>query len=541
MKPSVWVRLSAIGGLVALGSVAVWADEVVGPPTVPETVSSGSSEPLQLPGDVALDPAAFPGLGTRISLDLRGMDIVEVLKFLAGKGGFNIVTGADVQGRATLTLTDVAVRDALDIVLVSNGLAVERRGTILYVMSGEQYEQLYGHRYGDPRRSLVLQLKYANPGQVGALLGNLKSEVGRIVVDEPTATLAMLDTPGILSQMQSLINTVDIPTVQRQVPTETRIVSLRFASAELVKPEIESILTPELGQARLDKRSNALIVTDVPARMPQIVGLIQAFDARHRQVYIESTILSVTLRDEFDAGIEWNWVSESLKFPDVTVTNSLPISSDATNAIKMVVGTIGENDVTATVKALQTFGDTKVLSSPHISVMNGEDAKILVGRREAYVTSTVTQAQSTAATAETIQFIDVGVKLYVTPAITDSDFLTLKIRPEVSSVASTLSTSTGNKIPIVETSEAETRVMVKDGATIIIGGLMKDEITFSRQAVPVLGNIPLVGALFRNRSDRYKKTELVILMTPHLIAGDEIVAPATSTARVDLTPTSSRP
>lgn len=497
----------------------------------PKAIAPPAAQAPQTP-DQALDPDVFPGLATRISLDLRGMDIVEVLKFLSGKGDFNIVNGPDVQGRATLTLTDVTVRDALDIVLVSNGLAIERRGTILYVMSGQQYEQLYGHRYGDPRQSLILQLKYADPAQVSSLLGNIKSSVGRIVVDEPTATLAILDTPNILVQMQALIATIDTPNVQRQLPTQTRVVPLSFAKAEDVKPEIEPFLTQNVGRVQLDKRANALIVTDLPEKFRKIQELVQAFDTKNRQVYIESSILSVTLRDEFDTGIEWQHVSESIHFPDTSVTNSLPISSDATNAIKMVIGTLGENDVTGTIKALQLFGDTKILSSPHISVMNGEDARILVGRREAYVTSTVTQAQSTSATAESIQFIDVGVKLYVTPTITESQFVTLKIRPEVSNVASTLKTSTGNTIPIVETTEAETKVMVKDGTTIVIGGLMKDEITLSKQSVPVLGSVPILGALFRNRSDRIKKTELVILMTPHIVSGDEFVAPAT-TARVD--------
>ncbi len=486
-----------------------------------------------LTGQQALDETVFPGLANKVSLDLRGMDVVEVLKFLAGKGNFNIVAGADVQGRATLTLTDVTVRDALDIILVSNSLAIERRGTILYVMSGQTYEQLYGHRYGDPRQSLVLQLKYADPAQVSTLLGNMKSSVGRIIVDETTATVAMLDTPGVLAQMQALIANVDLPTVQRQLPLETRVIPLLFADAEKVKPEIDAALTPNVGQLRLDKRSNALIVSDVPARLPQIEQLIKAFDARNRQVYIESTIVSVTLNDNFDTGIAWNWVSESKNFPDVTITNSLPIASDATNALKLVVGTVAENDVTATLNLLKTFGDTKVLSSPHIAVMNNQDARILVGRREAYVTSTTTQAQSTATTAETIQFIDVGVKLYVTPTINEGEYIQLKIRPEVSSVASTLKTSTGNTIPIVETTEAETRVMVKNGTTVIIGGLMKDTITKSRQSIPVLSDIPIFGALFRNASDRIQKTELVILMTPRIISGEEFVTPIASTARVD--------
>lgn len=499
----------------------------------PAAATSSARDIATVTGQLALDEQVFPGLSQPISLDLRGMDVIEVLKFLAAQGHLNIVTSPDVQGRVTLVLTDVTVRDALDIVLVSNSLAVERRGTILYIMSGQLYEQLYGLRYSDPRQSLTVTLRYANANQVGSLLGNIKSPVGRIVIDEPTATLAILDTPSVLSQMQSLIASVDIPTIERQLPTETKILPLHFARAEEVQPQVESLLTKEIGIARIDKRSNALIVTDMPARMPQIESLVNAFDARTRQVFIESTILQVTLRDEFDTGIEWKWVSESLDIPDITVENKRLISSDVSNPISVVVGTIAENDMTATIKALHHFGDTKVLSSPHIAVMNGEDAKILVGRRQPYATSTSLTSTASAEVAETVQFIEVGVKLYVTPNINDIGFVTLKIRPEVSSVVGSYTTSKGNTIPIVETAEAETRVVVKDGTTVVIGGLMKDTLTLSKSKVPLLGDLPLLGVLFRNRSDQVKKEELVILLTPHAVTGEEFFGPASATASVD--------
>jgi len=492
-----------------------------------------------LTGQLALDETVFPGLKHTISLDLRGMDVLEVLKFLAGQGQLNVVTSPEVQGRVTLVLTDVAVRDALDIVLVSNGLAVERRGKILYVMSGQLYEQLYGQRYNDPRQSLTIQLKYANASQVGQLLSNLKSPVGRIVIDEPTATLAILDVSSALVQMQALITSVDIATIERQLPTETKIFILQYAKAEEVQPNIESALTPAVGKLRIDKRSNSLIVTDLPARFPDIVQLIQAYDTRHREVFLEATVMQVTLKDNFDTGINWEWLSESKNLSKLHVVNALPIASDASNALQLIVGSSPGDDITATIKALQDFGDTEILSTPHITVMNNEEARILVGRREAYVTSTTTQAQSTATTAEQVQFVDVGVKLYVTPTISENGFVSMKIRPEVSSKVDTITTPSKNQIPIIETSEAETRVMVKDGKTIVIGGLMKEETVLNKQKVPLLGDLPLVKVFFSNRSDRIKKTELVILITPHIITGEEDFAPSSSVT-ANMRPSSGR-
>jgi len=486
-----------------------------------------------LSGQQALDETVFPGLTTKISLDLRAMDLVEVLKFLATKGRLNIVTSPEIQGRATLTLTDVSVRDALDIVLVSNALAVERRGTILYIMSEAVYLALYGRKYTDPRKSFITQLVYANPGQVGTLLGTVKSPVGRVVIDEPTGTVSVLDVPEAVEEMRRLIDRVDIPSIQRQLPVTTQVFPLQFAKAEDVQMHIESSLTPEVGKLRVDKRSNSLVITELPAKLPEITQLIQAFDAKHRQVFIEATILQVTLKDHFDTGINWEWLSESGSgLADINIVNTAAIASDAASGAKVVVGSIVDDDATATLKALHEFGDTDVLSTPHIAVMNNQEAKILVGRREAYVTTTTTQAQTTATTAESIQFVDVGVKLYVTPVVSENGFITMKIRPEVSSVVSTLKTSTGNTIPIVETSEAETQVMVKDGSTIVIGGLMKDEATLTQQKIPLVGDLPLIGLLFGNRSDRIKKTELVILMSPHVISGEELFAPSATASVV---------
>ena len=145
----------------------------------------------------------------------------------------------------------------------------------------------------------------------------------------------------------------------------------------------------------------------------------------------------------------------------------------------------------------------------------------MVGSTLPYVTTTTTTpASGPTTTAESVNFIDVGVKLFVTPTIHTDDFITMKIKPEVSSVTSSLTSSNNNKIPIVETSEAETVVTVKDGVTIVIGGLIKDEKLSTVRKIPILGDLPLVGLAFRNQEQSMKKTELVIFLTPKIMTGD---------------------
>ena len=172
------------------------------------------------------------------------------------------------------------------------------------------------------------------------------------------------------------------------------------------------------------------------------------------------------------------------------------------------------------IQALVNLNKSHVLSTPRIAVMNNEEARILVGTTKPYVTSTTTTTTSGPTVSEDVKFIDVGVKLHVTPTIHPDGYVTMKIRPEVSSAATYITTGQNNQIPIVDTSEVETTVQVRDGVTIVIGGLIKDEKTGQDSKVPLLGDIPLVGAAFRNTNHLKEKTEIVIFLTPRIISGD---------------------
>jgi Flp pilus assembly secretin CpaC len=210
----------------------------------------------------------------------------------------------------------------------------------------------------------------------------------------------------------------------------------------------------------------------------------------------------------------------------LNLTGTFPVASSFTPSplltadyLKMVVGTLATDKYTATINLLQTYGDTKILSRPRLSVVSNTEAKILVGSREAYVTQSQSQATSTTVTSESVSFIDVGVKINVVPTINKDGFITMKIKPEVSSVRETLTTALGSKVPIVETSEAETVVKVKDGQMIMIAGLIKDDKRNDKSGIPILCNLPLLGTLFSTTSTLKKRTELVIFIRPRIISG----------------------
>ena len=163
-------------------------------------------------------------------------------------------------------------------------------------------------------------------------------------------------------------------------------------------------------------------------------------------------------------------------------------------------------------------------------MIEGEEAKILIGSREASISSTTTVGTSGSGNtvSDTVSYIDVGTSLTISALINKKGFVTLKIKPEVSNVRETLTsatldsgTSSNTRIPIVDTTQAETRVMVKDGTTIIMGGLRKDQKTDTSHQVPFFGKIPVVGELFKDRDSALTQSELVVFITPHIIQGDK--------------------
>jgi len=150
----------------------------------------------------------------------------------------------------------------------------------------------------------------------------------------------------------------------------------------------------------------------------------------------------------------------------------------------------------------------------------GTEVLPLIGSKEVYFSQTQSQSSVTTTTAESVNYVDVGVKLNVTPTITEDDFVIMKIRPEVSSVRETAVSPLGSRVPVVETSEAETVVKVKDNAMVMIAGLMKDETRSTRNQFPFLGKLPFLRWFFGNTENEKKKIELAIFLTPHIITGD---------------------
>jgi len=526
------------------------------------------------------------------TLDIKDMDINDVLKLLAAKSGLNIIAGKSIVGRVTIFLQNVEVHDALTIILKANDLAYMEAHGVVQIMTGAEYEQATGHKFGVNTESTIVSLQSAKASDVVAILNQVKSASGKVIADDQSNSIIIEDVPEKINQLLDYIKTIDAPTQmevyklhhiagdplvakitemlspkigsvkfdntsnklfikdtphklkdilkylnQVDIPRETRVFNINYAKADELAKTIGPMLTKDVGSIEYDARSNTLVVMDIPPKIDEIGAMINALDKKDKEVFIEAKIVQITLGDEYQMGVNWDKIiHNNIGHTNVQFASSFSLPGAITSGVGTAsIGTIGSGAFPDVLQALDTFGKSRTLSSPRLAVVNNQEASILIGTTIPYTTTTgVTNSVGTT-NAETVNFIDTGVKLHVTPTIHDDGYVSIKIKPEISNEeAKPFTAPDGSVIPIIDTSAVQTTVRVKDGITIIIGGLMKDELVHNKTKVPVLGDLPFVGKAFSNVDRNMQKTEIVIFLTPHIINGDIYTD---SEEYIDTTPT----
>jgi type II secretory pathway component GspD/PulD (secretin) len=516
--------------MLGLGSMSAWALVLL---LTVAAVPSGFSEAVGAQEPQGLEA----GMDKSIFLDLRDINVIDVFKFLAVQGNLNIVTSKNVQGRSTLLLRDVKIKDALDILALSNQLAYETRNNILYIMTEDEYAVTHGKNFNDKKKIAIRMLKTAKPSYALATLQGVQSSIGKVIIDEDTGTIVMIDIPEKLIQMNSILDNVE-------KNLQTKVIKLQFAKADDVaaqlKPQIEG---KGVGTVIADMRSNQIVLSAYPDRLEGAVKLVEALDKQTKGVLIEARILQLTLSPKFEFGIDWskkfpvnnanNFKLTSL-FNNTQVTDPTAADAGTSSFGRIAVGEIGDSFYLR-LKAMKEIENTKILATPRLMILDRQEAKINIGDRIPYVVSTTTMPSSGGdpGISQDIRFIDVGLSLIVTPIINDDGFVTMKIRPEISSKVGDIAAYAGvirgegltadkeisNQIPIVNSTSVESTVIVRDGVSAILGGLIRDELIESNKGVPYLMDIPLFGNLFKSRDEQVKKTELVIIITPHIVTG----------------------
>jgi len=426
-----------------------------------------------------------------VTMDFKDADINTVLRLLSVKSGANIVAGPEVTGTVTARLENVPWEEALEVVLRTYGYVYEKKGNIIRVTT---------------RENLALEELVTETFMLEYIQLSKKSQ--------PT-------TPGAAAAVEEA------------------------GGKELL--DIVTTMLSERGKVKMVTQRNALVVTDTPTHVYKIGQVISRLDQPTSQAYIDSKVVKAQLDKGENLGIRWNIASSGIStgstrpttfpfqtplaaegtdpfnfksqlerfFPPLTGTagTTATVATAATNTADprefpspaarvsndaFAFGTLDFSSFSALLSMIESRSNTKVVSNPRIVVLNNQTAKVKVGS-EIPIPQFDFNQQTASFQVTGFTYRDVGVVLNVTPHINSIEEILVDVRPEVSSLGSTISFTSTLAAPSFDVTNAETQVMIRSGETIAIGGLLEDKVAVSEQQIPYLSAIPFMGKLFRSK------------------------------------------
>lgn len=482
-----------------------------------------------------------------VTLNFTDADIKSVLKVISLKSGVNIVTTPDVLGNISIRLIDVPWETALDVILKTYGFGYQRQGNIILVTKLENVARIQAE---EPLRTEVFTLKFLDAVDAQKILIPLLSPRGRI---------SILYTRG---QKGWEFGTFKIG--KEEAGTAVSALTKEGARQETVSIERNTAgeVISRKAEVQPSIKSRILVISDTPSSLDRIRNVIlPQIDVVPKQVLIEARLMEVNLDKLRDLGVDWgtgtsgahgyttppadvkfdaagtktiagrNLASEfapSIFGPKegASFTGAYPYSAGAELIFKKLTGTKFE----AILHALEEDVNTNTLSAPRILTLDNQEAAILVGFHTPILISTVATSETVAGGTTVTQTLDyyqeIGIRLNVVPQVSEEGFINMLIHPSVtsssSSVPATTTTDTGHTItttsyPVIDVREAQTQVLIKDGETIVIGGLLKDVRGKESIGIPFLSKIPMFGGLFRRDTYDTSKVDLLIFITARII------------------------
>jgi type IV pilus assembly protein PilQ len=483
-----------------------------------------------------------------VTLDFKDADIHNVLKIISLKSGVNIVTTPDVIGNVTIRLVDVPWDLALDVMLKTYGYGYQKQGNIILVSKLENIAKI---QLEEVLQTEIFHLKFIDAADAQKVLLPLLTKRGAV---------SILYTRG-----------------QK---------GWKYGSYQIGKERVEAApLEKEAAGAEGVQRSKTLLITDTASSLDKIRSVIlPQIDRRPQQVLIEARIMEVNRNKLRDLGVDWGLgttgaeakTAADLKANAVTVakdaggiaterlSGNAVISQFAptvSSAFTGINGTFPYNvgaqllfqkltgwRFEAIVHALEDDADTNTLSAPRILTLDNQEASIMVGYHTPIFATNVSTSSTTggAAAATITQTLDyyqeIGIKLFVVPQVNEEGYINMIIHPSVTSSSRNQSAqivATGvdpvtTPYPVIDVRETQTQVLLKDGETIVIGGLLKDENGKETQGIPFLENVPLLGGLFRRDTYTKRKIDLLIFITARVVKEGEFTEEQLAKLKEDL-------
>ncbi len=443
-----------------------------------------------------------------VELHVQNEALANVLQLLSIQSQRNIVASQAVSATVSANLYGVTFYEALDAILHVNGFGYVEKGNFIHVYTLAELEQI--EQASRRRVHKRVTLNYLNAVDAAEFVTPLLSEGSFIKTNNRTERFSL---PG------------DAPA----------------GADDFV-------------------HGATLIIFDYPDRVEEIEGLLRELDTRPAQVLVEATIVQTQLNEANAFGVDFSIIADLSMGDFVNLGGPLGsvdgliggtgsrISGGSSQTVGIpgddgrggaLVSTAGNasgpatfkagivyNDVAVFLRMLDEVGDTTIISNPKILTLNRMPARVLVGRKVGYLSTTSNETSTT----QTVQFLDTGTQLYFRPFVTNEGMIRMELKPQVSEAVirnATDATGAAVTIPDEITNELVTNVIVPDGHTIVLGGLFRESTTTSRRQVPFLGDIPIIGAAFRGHEDETQRNEIIFMITPSIVSDDVLIKAGT--------------
>ncbi|MHB8144215.1 MAG: secretin N-terminal domain-containing protein [Vulcanimicrobiaceae bacterium] len=445
------------------------------------------------------------GLGSPhapITLDVRNARIADVIALLAAESGRNIVADSSLKPeRVTLHLRHVSFDQALTALIDSHDLQTRQEGSILIVGSSAAMNRRYGGTK-DARgsRTLVVRLLRADPRDVGREVAQALPEGTVVVADKRTRSLIVTGSGAVVARARNLVGVLDRPAYGSRSMTLARAYPLRYLRPSAILGELKSVL-PD-GSYVADDAQNAIVVTGGDDLQQVASQFVRSIDVPSAQVLFEVRVADVEpINSSSNVGLEFGGVDLS----------GQPIGGSATYAFAK-----NSIAVNARLNALVSNGHARILATPKLVTLNNKEADLLIGQTYPVV------YYDGRLGGQQVQFVDIGVKLRLTPTIGSDGSVTAELHPEYSAIEGFVS-----GYPVLANRKIDSTLRVRDNETIVLGGLLRDIDSETVTKLPYLADIPILGKIFQNREHTHQRDEIVFLITPHILGPKGIAAPRT--------------
>lgn len=506
------------------------APSAAAPPPSPQTAEDTSPPAEELkaapePARTAVKPTPSEPQ-TRRSYSFQDIDIRQALSALAQDQDINLIVSPEVTGKITVHLTKLTLEEAIRGITMAGGFTFRKQDDSYYVYKPRDIRDpqsetgivrapvtgspegktklIYNFQDLDIRQALSALAREQDANVIIApeVTGKVTVHLNHVSAEEAIRAIAMAG--GFAYNKQDELYYVYKPKMTPDPHAERlkiRVFRLKFAAVDKLQEILAAI--PGMRTVRLHESSKTVIVEDTPENIAKIETLIESWDVAPMQVLIEARIMEVTLTDDMSMGVDWQRL-----FGDLTIGTSGFAGTGAGLGAKLVTAAGRHDQFTAALNALQVKTNVNTLSTPKILALHGKTARVQVGGRQGYKTSTVNLGVVT----ETINFLDTGTILDITPFIDSEGNVLLEVKPQINSV-----TIDATGTPNQRTTTVSTSLMAKNGQTIFIGGLIEDKKGLTHNIIPCIGSIPGLGLLFGQMRNTVGKSELIVLITPQII------------------------